>query len=567
MRRLYGSRRFVEDRLLRSYEARTPRLKPASPDALVLGRQRRRDAAKAKARADAEHYREELAARDPSRREPRWRRAYRLTDRGFAGAGGGAMGVIDPPPRFRATTVQACGLYPFPIGDTHPLVGTPLGINSNTGGTFCYDPTSATYWSRTQVTPSLFVLGLPSFGKSSLARELVIGEVAAGRCPIIFADTKGEYTKLVDDLGGVVIGLGHGHGHLNPLAVGALGSIVPRLLTAGRPDLAAKVRAEVLARRRRLVQGLCEIERGERLAQIERNILGQALRMLDEDPRFTPTEPPLIKDLVALIETGPDQLMRRARAREHNDYTSIVAGLLATLDALLDGDLGTVFAGHTSQPLNLADEVPTAVCVDISALSASDEKLLAAVMFACWEDGFGAVEAAHTLADAGMTTQRTFLTLVDELWRVLNAGPGMVERINATTRLTRTLGTALVMITHTVKDLESLHSESDVKKAKGFIERSGAVIVGALPRDEMNALDQIIPFTAADRAMVSAWSTPGMYDTATGRQAASPGRGKFLLKQGTQRVPGVPFETRFTDIEIQRGWHDTDTRFAGVRAA
>ncbi|WP_280184405.1 MULTISPECIES: ATP/GTP-binding protein [Nocardia] len=568
MRRpLYGSRRFVEDRLLRSYETRTPKPRPASPDALVLGRRRRREAARAKAKADAERYRAEEAARDPSRREPTWRKAHRLSRRGLEGPGGGAMGVVDPPPRFRSTTVQACGLYPFPVGDTHPLIGTPLGVNSHTGGTFCYDPTSATYWSRTQVTPSLFILGLPSFGKSSLARELVIGEVAAGRCPIIFADTKGEYTKLVDDLGGVVIGLGHGHGHLNPLALGALGSIVPRLLNAGRADLAAKVRAEVLARRRRLVQGLCEIERGERLAQIERNILGQALRMLDEDPRFSPTQPPLIKDLVELIEAAPDQLVRRARAREKTGYVDIVSGLLATLDALLDGDLGTVFAGPTSQPLNLADEVPAAVCVDISALSAGDDKLLAAVMFACWEDGFGAVEAAHTLADAGLAPQRTFLTLIDELWRVLNAGPGMVERINATTRLTRTLGTALLMITHTVKDLESLESESDVKKAKGFIERAGAVIVGALPRDEMNALDQIIPFTAADRAMVSAWSTPGMYDAATGRQAASPGRGKFLLKQGTQRVPGSPFETRFTQIEIERGWHDTDTRFAGVRAA
>ncbi|MBM4495154.1 hypothetical protein GS426_00275 [Rhodococcus hoagii] len=55
------------------------------------------------------------------------------------------------------------------------------------------------------------------------------------------------------------------------------------------------------------------------------------------------------------------------------------------------------------------------------------------------------------------------------------------------------MGTALVMITHTVKDLESLEADFDIMKAKGFIERAGAVIVGALPRGEMEKLDNIIP--------------------------------------------------------------------------
>ena len=565
----FGPRRFVEDKIRRSYEPRAPKPRAASTDALAASRRRRRAAQRDKARADARRYRAEQAERDPSQREPKWRRSHRLTRRGFEGAGGGAMGVVDPPPMFRATTVQACGLFPWVAGDTHPLVGTPHGRHLGSGATFCYDPTSATYVSRIQNTPSTFILGLPSFGKSTLARKMVAGEVAAGRTPLIFADTKGEYVKLIRELDGVVIRLGHGHGHLNPLAVGALGSIVPRLIEAGREDLAATVRADVLARRRRLVQGLCEIERGEPLGQIERNILGRALRMLDEDPRFGPASPPLISDLSELIESAPAELVRRARvsarADDHDDYAATVRGLLATLDALLDGDLGTVFAGHTSAPLNLADEVPNAVCVDISALSAGDDKLLAAVMFACWEDGFGAVEAAHTLADAGLAPQRNFLTLIDELWRVLNAGPGMVERINATTRLTRTLGTALLMITHTVKDLESLDNAADIKKAKGYIERSGAVIVGALPRDEMAALDEILPFTAADRDMVSSWSTPGMRDPDSGREAASPGRGRFLLKVGTQRVPGTPFETILTPIEIENCWHDTDSRFAGAR--
>ncbi|MGN2642251.1 hypothetical protein ACTD5D_40010 [Nocardia takedensis] len=475
------------------------------------------------------------------------------------------MGVIDPPPSFRGTTVQVCGMFPWLIGDTHPVVGTPLGVNLLTGQTFTYDPTSATYVSRLQNTPSVFVLGLPSFGKSTLARKFVAGEVAAGRIPFVFADTKGEYSSLVAALGGLVVPLGHGHGRLNPLAVGALGSIIPRLRTAGRDDLADTVAAEVHARRRRLVQGLCEIERNEPLDQLERNVLTAALRLLDEDPRFGPTRPPLISDLVALIESAPPPLVRKTRTRDTEEYADAVRGLQTTLDALLDGALGTVFAGHTSSPLDLTGELPSAICVDIRSVARGDTKLEAAIMYACWEDGFGAIEAAHVLADAGLAPQRNFFALIDELWRVLAAGPEMVERINGTTRLTRPLGTGLCMVSHTVKDLESLPSEADIRKAKGFIERSGALIVGALPPEEMRRLDDITPFTRADRDMVAAWSTPGIYDPHLGRPATSPGRGRFLLKLGTQRVPGVPFETEVTAFERARGWHDTDTRFSEVR--
>ncbi|MBM4543067.1 hypothetical protein GS463_29895 [Rhodococcus hoagii] len=63
------------------------------------------------------------------------------------------------------------------------------------------------------------------------------------------------------------------------------------------------------------------------------------------------------------------------------------------------------------------------MCVDISALSHGDTKLEAAVMAACWEDGFGAIEAAHVLADCGLREQLHFLATLDEFWRVLSGGP------------------------------------------------------------------------------------------------------------------------------------------------
>jgi len=546
--------------LTRSYEPGRTRSESSLRDPMAAARKRRRLEEKQRVKDERAAHIAAVKERDPARGEPQWRRAPKLTPRGFEGHGGGAMGVVEAPPEFRATSVQGCGLYPFAVGDSYPMIGAPLGRNLESGTTFHYDPINATYRAKMQNTPSVFVLGLPSFGKSTLARKLVSGAISQGQIPFVFADTKPDFAKEIEILGGLVIKLGHGEGYLNPLAVGALGSIVP--LLDEFPEVQLKVAKQVHQRQKRIMHSLCEIERGTPLTQTERNVLNSGLRLLNEDPRFGPAAPPLISDLLQLIEAGSPQLMRKTYTRDEAQYLAKVEPLLETLAALLDGDLGEVFSQQTTTPIDLAgDTPPVGVCVDISALGGGDSKLEAAVMAACWEDGFGAIEAAHILADCGLREQRLFLAVLDEFWRVL-AGPGMVSRVDAMTRLTRTLGTALAMITHTVKDLESLENDFDITKAKGFIERAGALIVGALPRSEMEKLDNIIPFTQDDRAWVSSLATPGAYDPMLNRSRPSPGRGMFLLKQGTERIPGQRFETVLTPTELDYGWHDTDARFA-----
>ncbi|MBM4670187.1 ATP/GTP-binding protein [Prescottella equi] len=553
--------------LVGSYEPGRAKHTGSLRDPMAAARKRRRAEERQRIEDEKAERRAARKERDPSRREPKWRHAPRLTDRGFEGRGGGLMGVVDVPPEFRGTTVQACGLDPFSVGNTYPIAGTPLGKGAD-GTAFHYDPISATYRARRQNTPSVFVLGLPSFGKSTLARKFVSGAIAQGQIPFVFADTKPDFAKEIEIIGGdraKIVRLGHGEGYLNPLGIGALGSIIP--LLENFPQVQIKVIKQVHQRRKRIMQSLCEIERGTPLTQTERNVLTAALRLLEHDDRFGYETPPLISDLIALIDNPPQELMRKVYTQNADRYREKVEPLLETLAALLDGDLGEVFSQQTTTPIDFTGEdPPVAVCVDISALSHGDTKLEAAVMAACWEDGFGAIEAAHVLADCGLREQLHFLATLDEFWRVLSGGPGMVSRIDALTRLTRTLGTALVMITHTVKDLESLEADFDIMKAKGFIERAGAVIVGALPRGEMEKLDNIIPFTRDDKAWVSSLSTPGAYDPILGKPAPPPGRGHFLLKQGTERIPGHRFETVMTPTEIKYGWHDTDARFYGATA-
>nr|WP_245663045.1 hypothetical protein [Nocardia inohanensis] len=490
------------------------------------------------------------------------RTTAQLTDRGYTGAGGGRMNVVGRPVEYRATTAQVAGLWPWSVGAGAPLIGTPLGSHLHTGAPVCFDPMNWFMRGSFITAPSLFVLGLNGFGKSSLVRRIVLGGVAQGITPLILADVKPDYRKLVEVVGGQVIDLGYGHGKLNPLAAGVLGSIVP--LLDEHPVLQTQVMQELRARQVTLVAGLVELVRGARVRDFEETLVSTGLRILYRaGSRFSPEHPPILEDLLEVIVAGGDELQLDAGADNPDEYQNAIKGLRRSLRALTQGPFGAVFNGHTTTPI---DTNSTAVCIDVSHIPNGDKKLKAAVMLACWADGFASVEAAHVLADAELGPQRYFQVVMDELWQVLGLGDFMIDRVDELTRLQRGIGTALIMISHTIKDLQALGSEAAIAKALGFLERARAKIFGALPAEEISRLDSTIPFTAAEEEMVTSWSAP---QALTGEalkpgqiRPPAPGTGKFLLKIGEDRRPGIPFHMEFTLSEKESGIHDTNSRFS-----
>ncbi|WP_327150646.1 hypothetical protein [Nocardia sp. NBC_01329] len=489
------------------------------------------------------------------------RQTAQLTERGFAGAGGGRMNVVGRPVEYRATTAQVAGLWPWSVGAGAPLIGTPLGSHLHTGSPVCFDPMNWFMRGSFITAPSLFVLGLNGFGKSSLVRRIVLGGVAQNITPLILADVKPDYRRLVELVGGQVIDLGYGHGKLNPLAGGVLGEIVPRL--AEHPDLQRQVLQDLRARQVTLIAGLVELVRGARVRDYEETLIATALRILYRPGSgYTPDQPPIMENLLEVIVAGGEEMMLDAGADSPTEYHEAIRGLRRSLRALTQGPFGAVFNGQTSVPI---DTDSVAVCIDVSHIPNGDKKLKAAVMLACWADGFAAVEAAHTLTDAGMAPQRYFQVVMDELWQVLGLGDFMVDRVDELTRLQRGIATALIMISHTIKDLQSLGSEAAIAKALGFLERARAKIFGALPGEEIKRLDSTVPFTAAEEEMVTSWSAP---QALTGEalkpgqlRPSPPGTGKFLLKIGEDRRPGIPFHMEFTAAEKLSGIHDTNQRF------
>ena len=490
------------------------------------------------------------------------RTTAQLTDRGYLGAGGGRMNVVGRPVEYRATTAQVAGLWPWSVGAGAPLIGTPLGSHLHTGAPVCFDPMNWFMRGSFITAPSLFVLGLNGFGKSSLVRRIVLGGVAQGITPLILADVKPDYRKLVEMVGGQVIDLGYGHGKVNPLAGGVLGSVVP--LLSDLPALQVQVTQELRARQVTLIAGLVELVRGARVRDYEETLISTALSILyREGSGFAPEKPPIMENLLEVIVAGGDQLMLDAGADSPEEYHESIKGLRRSLRALTQGPFGAVFNGQTTTPI---DTTSVAVCIDVSHIPTGDKKLKAAVMLACWADGFASVEAAHVLADANLGAQRYFQVVMDELWQVLGLGDFMVDRVDELTRLQRGLATSLIMISHTIKDLQSLGSEAAIAKAIGFLERARAKIFGALPPEEIKRLDSTIPFTSAEEEMVTGWSAP---QALTGEalkpgqaRPPAPGTGKFLLKIGEDRRPGIPFHMEFTISERESGIHETNQRFS-----
>ncbi|MEV0732373.1 ATP/GTP-binding protein [Polymorphospora sp. NPDC050346] len=479
---------------------------------------------------------------------PRPRTARRPGRLGHTGPGGGRWSYVEAPTEYRGTTVQVCGLNPFALGSSTPMIGVPLGRHIYSGSAVCFDPISWYTRARLINNPSVWIEGEPGMGKSTAVRRMVLGLTAQGVTPLILGDLKPDYAQLVRALGGQVLRVGPGLDRINPLDAGPWRQVLERV----DERTAATVRAAVTDRRLNMVVALATLVRRGPVSSDEATVLAAALRYLAD--RETSTQP-VLSDVLAVIRDAPADVRAVTLWQDDTDipkFREDVADLQRTLLALLHGPLGSTFEGATTTAIDLGTP---AVCVDISGIDDTDELRTAATLLATWSYGFAQVEAAHLLADLGLAPPRTFFTVLDELWRALRVGHGLVDRADGLTRLNRQKGTGTAFITHSLADLEALPTAHDRAKARGFAERSAVLMIGPCSEQELDAVSRVRTLSRAERAEILSWSAPPSWTADQG--SVTVGRGNFLIKVGAR--PGIPVHLEPTEIEQRLG--NTDSRW------
>jgi hypothetical protein len=368
------------------------------------------------------------------------------------------------------------------------------------------------------------------------------GLSALGYLALNPGDAKGEYTGVIEALGGQVIRVGRGMDRINPLDAGPMGRLLPTLDPAARDALTA----EISGRRSELLTALLAGPHGldRRPDAVERYALEVAVRALTD--RHAGGADPTIPDVVALLRTPPQHLCDQLQVADSTEAWRITGQLAFGLENLCAGPLAGLFDGPTSTPVDLHAR---AINVDLSALMPSGDHVVAAGMMAGWAYTYGTLDAAAAL---GLAT-RPMVIVLDELWRALRAGTGMVDSFDALTRLNRAKGAVTVMVTHSLRDLEALPNEADRAKAAGLMERCDTVLLGASSPKELSAIAERRPLTGEEMRLMASWAAP-TGTAVEGLDTPHPGRGKLLVKIG-HRI-GVPTQMMLTAAELAR--YDTD---------
>jgi hypothetical protein len=463
--------------------------------------------------------------------------------------GSGRTSFVPVPLEWQGTTRQVAGLYPWSVPGRLPSIGVPTGRHQLGAGVVCFDPASW-FLSGLIANPSVLVLSKPGLGKSTLVDHWAIGMAAMGYRILVPGDTKPDHVEMVRVLGGSVQtvqrrGAASG-GALNPCDPGGMGGAARRIGgTAGEALL-----HEAIGRGTTAVHTLLQLTReGEGVRDHERAALATALRLLYTGRR----EAPALPDLIALLSERPEAVRAVVLARAHDDdYDALLDPLRRSLLALLSGPYGSVFAGQVDR----SDVDTPAMVVDTSAIRAGDPGYLAAVLVGAWSEAYGRVETAQALAAAGLAPRRRHVLILDELWRVLRAGggAGMADRVNELTRLNRTDGVCQIMVTHGVRDLATGRDQ----QVEGIEHRVGALVIGGVPRQEVEALAGVVNLTDTEAAELVSWSSTADLDPRT----RPPGSGKFLIKHSPTE-PGIPVDVLLTPTELAWGGQNSNLAWQG----
>ncbi|MET7391885.1 hypothetical protein ABZS66_00090 [Dactylosporangium sp. NPDC005572] len=376
--------------------------------------------------------------------------------RGGYGTAAGRVGSQLSLPPLTTTSAQLCSVFPFVVGEELPVDGPFVGLDVYSRTPFCFS-LHELYRAKLLTAPNMVVSGRIGTAKSSLLKTLAFRGVPFG-VRFYAVDIRSEYAELARLCGITPVRIGPGLGvAINPLAA------IRRDPSMGVPQWLQLQRS----RRLLLLEGLLEIQVGERLSEAERSLIEYAVDAVTRtgdgtDPDRQPT-PTLSAVLHAMGQ--PDQWRHRLDAVNYplDAFTTDSRRVRLALERLIRGALGGVFDTDGGRQARIDFDAPGAV-LDLQAIRASDQ--LTAMAMTCAQSW---LEAELSRPSAGPR-----ICIYDEFTLVARH-LGLVRRMREQTKLARALGIGNILAFHRFSDLAAVGGadSEQVRIARGLIEDSG----------------------------------------------------------------------------------------------
>ncbi|GAA4345442.1 ATP-binding protein [Microbacterium rhizosphaerae] len=332
-------------------------------------------------------------------------------------------------PAHQATSQHLAGIYPFvaDVGLGHR--GPVVGVDLNADALWHFSPWEAyaDATGRGAFSTNILVLGAYRAGKSAVIKMLTTRSLPFGHHVVLPSDSKGEWVKVAEAVGGSVIRLGAGGAErLNPLDRG------PRR-TASTDD-----QHEQMVAQRRIGTLISLIEQtmtGARLSAVEHAAVHLALRRAITETDDAPTLREVHRQLglIASGDTDGDAALVAASAQPR-----------FVLRRFVEGDLSGLFEDASTVAF---DEDAPMVVIDTSELFARGDLVaqLTQVCSTAW------IQAVVSDRDA----HRTRYVVREEGWRDMTSLAAL-QMYQQWLKLSRHYGISNIVILHKMGDLDAV---------------------------------------------------------------------------------------------------------------
>ena len=382
----------------------------------------------------------------------------------------------------RITSNKARVQYPFLAPAGRGGEGVLIGTDKFGRSPFCFDP-FGDYRKGILSNTNMAVLGGIGTGKSSLMKCMALRDLVFGRRTFIPGDPKGEWTNIVQAVGGSVITLGGtSRARLNPWDAGRR----PHRDQEGRTVSDEQWRTMVDNQRLDLMEALVSTLMGKDLLQAEKASLRVALEAASARHGGSPIIPTVAEEVF-----NPSTPVEEAEGfRDREDLIRVGREVGFALQELTRGKLRGLFDGPSTVAFD-----PAAPMMSINLQNFTRGSQAMSLIMACTGSWF---EASLRGDDLG---QRN---VIYEESHELMSFPQLLERMRSNFKLVRAWGLRNIIALHRISDLDAVGSLGSKQRAvaEGLLADTSTRVVYRQESDQLENTRRVLGLSSTSLTAV-----------------------------------------------------------------